>query len=107
MAFSNSIFSYKDIREMLDRALQSERGLRVKLKTKGAGNNLRQRASYFRQLDRRENKKVYPEGDPMHGRSAYDVLILKLVEPDAGDTEHQCYMEIVKGSVENYNTEEL
>jgi hypothetical protein len=107
VGFSNSIFSYQDIRELFDRALMSERGLRVRLKTKGAANNLRQRMSYYRQLDRRENKKVYTENDPMHGRSQYDILILKLTEPDPGDTENGAYLDITKGSIENFQTEEL
>lgn len=107
MAFSNSVFSYEDIRQLFDKALASERGLRIKLNKTGAAHNLRQRMSYYRQLDRRENKKIYQPDNPLWGRSQYDVLILKITEADAADTENEAYLDLVKGSADNYNTEEL
>jgi len=107
MGFSNSVFSYEDIRQLFDKALTAERGLRVKLAKEGAAHNLRQRMSYYRQLDRRENKKIYQPDDPMWGRSAYDALILKITPAESEDTENEVYLDIVKATADNYKTEEL
>ncbi len=102
MPFSNSIFSYADVRELLDRALTSERGMRVRVNKPGAVHNLRQRMNYFRKLDRRENTKIYAESEPLHGRSQYDSLIFR-----AGQDEKGAYVDVVKGSADNFETEEL
>ena len=100
--FSNSILSYADVRELLDRALASDRGLRVRLGTTGACHNLRQRMGYFRRLDRRENKKVYDDSHILHDRSQYDTLIFRIGQDEKGH-----YVDLVKASGDSFDTEEL
>ena len=104
MGFSNSIFSYQDVRELLDRALLADRGVRIKLSKVGSAHNLRQRMSYYRRLDRAENRKIYKEGDPLYDRSQYDVLIFRL--SPAEDGKHTL-LDIVKGSASDFDVEEL
>jgi len=102
MGFSNSIFSFADVRGLLDQAMTAERGIRVKLSKKGSAVNLRQRMNHFRRLDRRENTKTYAPEDPLYDRSQYDVLIFRLLEEPDG-----FIVEVRKGSAEDYDVEEL
>lgn len=81
MAYNTSITSYVDIRGALDRALTSEKGVRLRFPDERAALTFKGRVHSFRYQDRKENKKVYPEDHPMHGRSAYDPLMVKTEEP--------------------------
>ena len=82
MAYNTSITSYVDIRGALDRALLSEKGVRLRFPDEKAAMTFKGRVHSFRYQDRKENKKVYPDPDhPMHGRSAYDPLMVKTEEP--------------------------
>lgn len=82
MGYNTSITSYPDIRGTLDKALLSEKGVRLRFPDEKAAVTFKGRVHTFRSLDRKENKKVYPDPDhPMHGRSAYDPLMVKTEEP--------------------------
>jgi hypothetical protein len=67
--YSKSPLAYGDVKELLDKALDSPRGIKITLEKHGHAIQLRQRASKFRTMDRASSKTVYPEGHPMHGRS--------------------------------------
>lgn len=75
MPLSNNIDSYLDCRNLLDKALDSPKGLKIKLNTKGEVVRLNHRCNKFRVLDRAENAKLYPAGEWEH-RSVYDSLML-------------------------------
>lgn len=77
---SNSILSYEDVRRVLDRALQSPKGLSVKLPSKGSAINFRQRCNKLRLLDRDASRATFEPEDPRHGVSPYDALIFSLEE---------------------------
>lgn len=81
MAYNTSITSYVDIRGALDRALASEKGVRLRFPDEKAAYTFAGRVHSFRYQDRKENKKIYPEDHPMHGRSAYDPLMVKKESP--------------------------
>lgn len=80
MAANNSPAATGDIRSWLDQALESQRGIKVKLGSRDDCIRNRQRIYSFRIYDRAQNKKVYPEGNPMHGRSPYDGLTVVIDE---------------------------
>ena len=81
MTFNKSPISFEDVRDAMDRAIASPRGIVLK---KFAGNpkraNLfRQRAYYYRLQARRDNMQIYPVGHKLHPRedvgwSVYDPL---------------------------------
>jgi hypothetical protein len=75
---SSSILSYPDIRQVMDRAIDSEKGVRLKFDTVKSAQTFVFRCNTFRSLDRKENKKIYPdETHSLHGRSIYDTLQVK------------------------------
>lgn len=80
MPLSNSILAYEDVKGYFEKALASEKGLMLTFATKGRAVHFRQRGYKFRSLDRIRNTELYPEGDPMYGKSPYDILKIDLVE---------------------------
>jgi hypothetical protein len=78
MGYNSSIKSFEDVRAVLDEALMSPTGKMSKQPTRAAAINLRARFNHFRSIDRRENKRVYPEDHHLYNRSVYDVLVLQI-----------------------------
>jgi hypothetical protein len=65
---------------MLDiwqRALESPNGVRLKLLDEVQARDIRARLYHARAAQRRAHLKVYPEGDPMRGKSFYEHLTAK------------------------------
>lgn len=90
MAFSRSPLSYADVRDALEQALASEKGVAIECPDHGAAIALRQRMNTFRKIDRSENRKVYPEDHPLHGNSNFDRLSLRVPpKGDANDNQVQ------------------
>jgi len=81
MAYNTSITSYVDIRAALDKALESQKGVRLRFPDAKAAMTFKGRVHSLRFLDRKENKKIYNETDPMYGRSVYDPLMVKTEDP--------------------------
>ena len=65
--------SYADARALMDRALDSPRGLRIKVHANEAW-RLRMNCYTVRARDRTLMAKIHPHDHPQHGRSAYDTL---------------------------------
>lgn len=80
MSYNTSITAYPDIRGAADKALASEKGVRLRFPDERAAMTFKGRFHSFRYQDRKENAKIYPEGHIMHKRSAYDPLMIKTVE---------------------------
>ena len=72
MPLPQSLLAYSDCRELFDKALASDNGLKITSETKGKAIHLRQRLMKFRALDRTQNAKIYVPGDPLFGKSEYD-----------------------------------
>jgi len=91
MPNSVSLLSYHDVKELLDKALASPKGLTIELKNVKEAIRWLSRANSFRILDRKNNKALYPEGHTLHSTSPYDVLYMKraghLVEIKARSNE--------------------
>jgi len=104
MGFSKSILAYDDVREVLDQALASESGVRLKFGSNGQAVSVRQRFNSFRKSDRGENRKIYAEDHLMHGRSVYDKLVLKV--PKKGEPDDN-YLYIHKRSAAWFEIEPL
>ena len=85
MSLSNSRLSYSDCFELLDRAIEEPRGIRLEVVDSNKAGYLRMRIHQARQIDRVENKKIYPDAEHyLHGRSVYDILVCRIEEgPDS------------------------
>ena len=74
MPFSDSPLAYDDLKGLLDKALMTEKGLRVRFETYGKAVQFRHKLNHFRKIDRRESTKIYMKGDPLFGKTIYDKL---------------------------------
>lgn len=85
MSFNKSPLAFDDAREILERALNSTKGIRIPCTSRGTAIVLRARLNYFRKLDRGENTKIYEASHPLWKKSVYDKLMLRIPakgEPD-------------------------
>lgn len=68
-------------RDLLDKALLTDKGLQLLYPTVKTATKVRHDMNRARVIDRELNRQVYPNpSDPMHGKSAFDVLVIRLVK---------------------------
>lgn len=102
MVTSTSRLAYQDCYDLMDRALSNKKGIRVRAKDFNHANNLRMRIHAARTIDRMDNLKDYEDGHPLHGRSAYDPLMVRI------DSQHdKTWLKIEKNSIDNLEIEPL
>lgn len=101
-----SKFQFDDLRQLFDKAIESERGIDIRQKSSPAAMAFRHRLNSFRVNDRNDNAQIYPVGDPLHGASVYDAIVIRVVEvPGHPDGNWVCRME--KRTADNYSIEEI
>lgn len=84
MGITQAKLAYKDCEEAWEKARSAEHGCRVRVPGYNEAINLRMRLHQCRELDRKEQRRVYeatPE-HPMYGSSAWDGLVCRLREAD-------------------------
>ncbi len=86
MATSKSPYAYEDIRTILDRALESPRGVAVKM-PHGQAVYTVQRLHQFRLMERTKNAKIFSKDDPRSMGTAYDILSFRVPNPYQGKIE--------------------
>ena len=91
MGMSKSPLSFEDVRGVLDKALAAEKGVRVPVSSEGSGRNLIQRLNSCRKSDRESNGKIYPEDHPLHKRTPYDQLMIRVSVEDG-----KAFVELLK-----------
>lgn len=83
MSLSTSRFAYADCYDILDTALERTHGARIAQPSESDCIFLRMRIHQARKIERDENAKTYERGHPMHGRSMYDRLVVRVREEDS------------------------
>ena len=84
MAMNSSLFAYEDCLALLDRALADPLGCRIPCDSRDSATRLRTRIHYARKLTREANMETYEPGHPMHGRSEYDKVSVRLRDEAEG-----------------------
>jgi hypothetical protein len=79
-AVINSFQAHEDCFEVLDRALESDTGVRAMMDDKGAAIHYRMRLHYARKLDRERSTEAHPTDHPDYGKSVYDNLVVSVRE---------------------------
>mgnify|MGYP007100066320 CR=1 FL=1 len=86
MALTNAIAAYEDCDKLFERALESEKGIRVCLgQNSKAARYLQMRLNHYRTLLREESRRQYDRTDPQYGKSIYDKLYCRLSEDTTGE----------------------
>lgn len=97
MTLSTSLLAFSDCLDAYDKAVADERGVRIPVADLTAAHRLRSRLHQARVLERRQNAMAYAPGEPMHGRSIYDEITVRIM---AGPGRYWVYLEKIKLSVE-------
>ena len=87
---------------LLDQALESKKGARVKVRSLDSGQHLRQRLHSARRVDRRDSTRLYDPDHPAHGQSAYDKLVCRIKKVNA-----QWWLYIEQRNAETFEVEEI
>jgi hypothetical protein len=77
-----SKLAYADCYELLDRAMESERGIQRLFVDKGEAMNYRMRLQKARDEDRKQSRLVYQPGDPLYNTTEYAALTVRMPSLD-------------------------
>ncbi len=77
---TGTLESLADAIAILERALSSQKGLKLQFQNHGRAVNYRHRLYSARTKDRDENRKLYSADEALYGRSAYDTLVIKVTD---------------------------
>jgi len=109
MVTSMSRLAYQAEYDLLDQAIESERGVQRLFhgEEEGRGNamNFRVRLHTARDVDRRENRKLYPPEDPMHGQTLYAQITVR--NPYWDKNKKVWVLQLVKNQIQSMVIEEI
>lgn len=90
MGANISPLAQEDVRQALDRALETPNGIAITFDTANAAANkaacitTRARIHKVRAFDREQNRKLWPVDHPMHGNSVWDAIFSTVEEKEDG-----------------------
>ena len=85
MALQTQIGAYEDCLEYFDRAIVTEKGIRVEFKSESEAQRFQMRMHQARAILRADSKRMYAPEEPQHGNCDYDKLVVKNPIPGAED----------------------
>lgn len=80
MSVPTSPRAYDDCYELLDKALESPNGIRVRRSSWDVCNHYRMRLHQARKIDRQKNAMTYEPDHAMHNASQYDSIAVRIRE---------------------------
>lgn len=104
MSWNTSLLAFDDAREALDRAVASDKGIKINCASHGLAVSLRSRFNYYRKQDRAANRKTYGPEHPKHNTSVYDTLVLRIPHKTESDAN---VLYIEKRSANDFNIEDI
>lgn len=84
-SFNKSLLAFRDLPDIFQRALDSEKGIKITCKNHAEAMSLRTRLHYYRRKDKERNALTYPPDHILHSASVWDALICKV--PPRGTSE--------------------
>lgn len=78
MSFANNVTSYPDCQALFDKALASEKGLRITFESAQEATFQGGRINAFRVRHRKQNSRIYPADHPLHKASEYDGVMVRV-----------------------------
>ena len=103
MTLPDSHMSFQAEFEILDRGLDSDKGVRLSMIDRSQAYTYRHRLNHARNLDRRKNMETYEKGSPLYGRSEYDKLVMRIRQ----DTEDGWWLYVEKNETYSGYLEEI
>jgi hypothetical protein len=84
MVTSTSRLAFSDCYELMEKAINDPKGIKVKFARDEDAWHFRVRLHTARRIDRMDNIQLFPEGHMMHGKSPYDQLVMRIKENGEG-----------------------
>jgi hypothetical protein len=105
MGMSTSRLAFSDCYELMEKAIVDQKGIRIKFASMDDAWHYRLRLHNARKIDRNDNMQLYEDGHKMHGKSPYDVLVMRLESIDNG--KEGCWLKLEKLSIDGLHIESL
>jgi hypothetical protein len=105
MVTSSSRLAFSDCYELMERAINDPKGIKVKFARDEDAWHFRVRLHTARRIDRTDNMALFPEGHMMHGKSPYDELVMRIKENTNGEGGYWLRLERI--SIDNLEIESL
>lgn len=105
MGHSTSRLAYSDCQDFFDQSIEEgSAGIRIRCESKSKAEQLRVRLHYFRRIDREDNIAIYKDepDHPMHGRSAYDKITVRMRKVD-----DSWWLYLEQNTITNYHVEKI
>jgi hypothetical protein len=77
MTHPNSLTSYDDCFALLDKTMETERGIEIPKESKKSAHYLVARLNYARRLQRKINEQAWPVTDKRHYGTQYDEMVIR------------------------------
>jgi hypothetical protein len=77
MTLPNSLTSYDDCFALLDKAMDTEKGILIPVTSHQAAFHLKNRLNYARKLQRKINEQAWPVTDKRHYGTQYDEMVIR------------------------------
>ncbi len=83
MSLPSSLLAYEAQLQFMEMSMDEARGARMFFKAEKEAEHWRMRCNYARVLHRKENMQIHEPGDPLYGKSEYDVIVFTIrTSPD-------------------------
>lgn len=109
MGVNSSPLAQEDIRQALDRALETEKGIKITFRSGSAKANsatatyTRSRMHKLRAMDRKNNAQIYVKDHPMHNTSIWDGIIISKNDNEDGSSE----LLLTKSDLSKFEVEDI
>lgn len=74
MPHASGVNSYPDARALMDKALDTEKGIEIELSSPKDAFRMRMNCYAVRKRDKKSSLHLFPQGHPKHGNTPYDEL---------------------------------
>ena len=72
--------AYNSPRDLMEQALDSEKGIRVRFTDRASAQSMKNRMATVVTMERKRNRRCYTPDDPLYGSSQYDGLSIYIVD---------------------------
>lgn len=100
-----SRMAYEECYDILDRAMESERGIQILYDKKGDALHFRVMLCAARDQDRKNNGRVYQPGDPLYRQTLYSKLRIRM--PIFDEERNKWVLRLGKDVIEDMEIEEI
>src|SRR5882672_4516412 len=107
MVTSTSRLAYSDCFDLMDKAIADPKGIKVKFAQGEDAWHFRIRLHTARKIDRNDNRDIYDQGHPMHGRSVYDQLTMRIRLEDRSNLSGIAWLRLERIDAREFEIESL